>query len=632
MTAASWATGWYADEEPAALLGSENVSETASEHSSPTAGLWQRIKDHKVLQWSLAYLGAALAIAHGAELVGHAFHWPELANRLLLGTLIVGVPVVLALAWYHGHRSLRSVSFAEAMIISLLVVIGAGLLVVLVPSPGERTAMESTSVATTTGTVRGALPVSVTGPSIAVLPFLDMSPGHDQEYFSDGLAEELINQLSQLPGLRVIGRASSFTFKGKSEDPRAIGESLGVDNILEGSVRKAGERLRITTQLINPRDGTSLWSATYERSLGDIFAIQEDIARTVASTLRVSIGARDLRAGGTSNLEAYDAFLRGLSYGPDSVTNLERAVELDPHFTAAWMTLCQFSVGKAFTDAGHRAEWNEKAEAAENRVLALAPGSREAGFLEGQRAMRNGRFAQAEALLVASRQLPASLGSAGFLGYGDFLLAMGRARDALEVYRQVAALDPISVGPSIQLQSSLEILGQYEQAERESQRVSALLGGRAEPSGFQIRRAMDQRDNDAVKRLVGETLFSGFGAADVAEASLLDNPPAALARLHKIYADPHFDAQPLPLLILADWAAYFRDPAFSLELLRASHKPPRVDVGALWSLWLPIERDVRHLPAFKDFVRQLGLVDYWRTTGNWGDFCRPVGQNDFTCT
>jgi TolB-like protein/Flp pilus assembly protein TadD len=639
MTAASWATGWYADETHTALLGSGNVSETASEDTSgsSTAGLWQRIKDHKVLQWSLAYLGAALAIAHGAELLGHAFHWPELANRLLLGTLIVGVPVVLALAWYHGHRSLRSVSFAEAMIISLLVVIGAGLLVVLVPSSGERGSVESTSAANATSTARGALPVSLTGPSIAVLPFLDMSPGHDQEYFSDGLAEELINQLSQLPDLRVIGRASSFTFKGKNEDPRTIGESLGVNHILEGSVRKAGDRLRITTQLINPRDGTNLWSATYERSLGDIFAIQEDIARTVASTLRVPIGARDLRAGGTSNLEAYDAFLRALSEpSAEAIPSLQRAVELDPRFTAAWMNLVLSYGNNVFFDPSHRAEWEKKMLDATNKVLELAPGSPEANFIKGYQELSNGRFAEAETLFVAAQQLPASFGTVGYLGYGDFLMAMGRAKDALEVQRRAVALDPVSIGHSIGLQIDLEILSQYEEAEKESRRAQGLSAD--QPVGLlgpAILRAMGKRDKEAMKKLAPQLASLGFGLADInqAMAALLDDPSAALARLRQFNADPHFVRQTLPIVVLAQWAAYFGDPAFALEMLRgAPHKPPDVDAGFLYTLWRPVVRDVRRLPAFKDFVRELGLVDYWRTTGNWGDFCRPVGQNDFTCT
>src|SRR5215469_10078453 len=301
-------------------------AQIAAGHPVPPSSFWARIKQHKVLQWTLAYAAAAYTLLHATQMAAESFDWPHVVVRVAALVLVLGVPIVVLLAWYHGHRAQHRFSTAELSLLTVLLIIAGSILWAITRRTGDRAA---------TGATHAVLPAPLTGPSIAVLPFLDLSPGHDQEYFSDGLAEELINQLSQIPELRVIGRACSFTFRGKTEDPRAIGESLGVNHILEGSVRKAGERLRITTQLIDPRDGTNLWSATYDRSLGDIFAIQEDIARTVASTLRVSIGARDLREGGTSNLEAYDAFLRALSLSPaDSITSLERAVELDPHFTA----------------------------------------------------------------------------------------------------------------------------------------------------------------------------------------------------------------------------------------------------------------------------------------------------------
>jgi adenylate cyclase len=258
---------------------------------APSADLWQRVKEHKVLQWGLAYLGAALALAHGADLLGHTFHWPEALNRLLLGALIVGFPIALALAWYHGHRSLKTISTGEATIISILPVIGAGLLVLFVRPPAEST-QDATVVASRTSAVTSTAPAHPTpsaidsGPSIAVLPFVNMSSDREQEYFSDGLSEELLNELTNVPNLRVIGRTSSFAFKGKNEDLRTIGETLGVNHIL-----KSADSLRITAQLINPADGSHQWSGTYDRKLGDVFEIQEDIARTVASALRVSIEA-----------------------------------------------------------------------------------------------------------------------------------------------------------------------------------------------------------------------------------------------------------------------------------------------------------------------------------------------------
>jgi TolB-like protein len=224
------------------------------------------------------------------------------------------------MAWYHGHKGLKQITAGEMTVVSIMVVIGAGLLIVLVRPPVEIgqdstvVAARTTALTQTTSTHPTSVP-SDGDPSIAILPFVNMSSDREQEYFSDGLSEELLNELAQVPHLRVIGRTSSFAFKGKNEDLRTIGETLGVNHILEGSVRKSGDRLRITAQLINPVDGSHLWSGTYERMVGDVFEIQEDIARTVASALRMSIEATNLQEGGTHNLEAYDAFLRASSDG-----------------------------------------------------------------------------------------------------------------------------------------------------------------------------------------------------------------------------------------------------------------------------------------------------------------------------
>ena len=173
-----------------------------------------------------------------------------------------------------------------------------------------------------------------------------MSPGHDQDYFADGLTEELINQLAQIPVLRVAARTSSFVFKGKSEDLRSVGAKLGVSHVLEGSVRKSGDHVRITAQLIQCNDGFHLWSDRFDRHLTDIFAIQDDVSRAVANALGVTLGIGEvLRApGGTKNVQAYDEYLRARSLyqqmGPAEMKRAEEiyreALALDPDFALAW--------------------------------------------------------------------------------------------------------------------------------------------------------------------------------------------------------------------------------------------------------------------------------------------------------
>ena len=159
-----------------------------------------------------------------------------------------------------------------------------------------------------------AAPAAVAEVTLAVLPFANLSSDPEQEYFSDGLTEELLNQLAPVKSLRLTGRTSSFSFKGKNEDLRVIGKKLGVDNLLEGSVRKEGRNLRITTQLINSKDGSHLWSKTYDHELSGVFALQEEIAKDVTKALRIRLDVSDLprSKGGTTNVEAYDKYLRAM--------------------------------------------------------------------------------------------------------------------------------------------------------------------------------------------------------------------------------------------------------------------------------------------------------------------------------
>jgi TolB-like protein len=606
--------------------------------SGPASDPWERIKEHKVLQWGLAYLGAALALAHGGDLLGHTFHWPEALNRLLLGVLIVGFPVALALAWYHGHRSLKTISTGEATIISILLVIGAGILVLFVRPPSE-TAQDATAVPAHTAAVTNSAPIHPTsaagdsGPSIAVLPFVNMSSDREQEYFSDGLSEELLNELANVPNLRVIGRTSSFAFKGKNEDLRTIGETLGVNHILEGSVRKSADSLRITAQLINPVDGSHLWSGTYDRKLGDVFEIQEDIARTVASALRVSIEATNLSEGGTHNIEAYDEFLRASEASPlNAIPHLERAVQIDSQFTQAWAQLARAYRSARLFNPERDADWLKKAHSAEDRVLALAPNSTAAKILMARREMDAGKLLQAERLLESVHSLPTGITSGASVLYGYFLLAVGRSHDAHETLQAAQRADPVNGVTSALLQISLEMVGQFSEADEEYRRALAVVPDKSVIIGSAVVRAMALRDPVVLRKAVGGNTDPQSTDINHVMVALLGNAPAALAQLHRSSIDPNLPTEPVPLTVRAQWAAYFGDPDLSLQQLR---RIPRdsgdTRLSVMFSLWRPVERNMRRLPGFKDFVRELGLLDYWRTSGNWGEFCHPLGTKDFEC-
>ena len=178
-------------------------------------------------------------------------------------------------------------------------------------------------------------------PSIAVLPFENMSGDKENEYFSDGLAEEIVNALTRIPGLKVIARTSAFAFKGKHEDIRRIAEALSVNHVLEGSVRKAGSRIRVTAQLITAADGSHLWSERYDREMIDVFAIQDEIAQAIAGALQMKLAVKPGRARHTPKLPAYEALLKGrhhmLRYSVESLAQakdcFERAMALDPDYS-----------------------------------------------------------------------------------------------------------------------------------------------------------------------------------------------------------------------------------------------------------------------------------------------------------
>jgi len=230
--------------------------------------------------------------------------------------------------------------------IIILIIIAAGLLYWNIYSHQARK-IEQTSIESEQAPV--VVDVEEAPKTIAVLPFVDLSPDKDQEYFVDGLSEEILNSLCQIPDLTVIARTSSFSFKRSNKTIQEIADVLGVKNILEGSVRKAGNALRITAQLVKAIDGSHLWSKTYDRELKDIFAVQEDIATSVADELKVTLGVgKSLKQmGGTDNLEAYELYLvvQGLIGSPEylELDNIKYALEsisatlaLDPEFSNAW--------------------------------------------------------------------------------------------------------------------------------------------------------------------------------------------------------------------------------------------------------------------------------------------------------
>jgi TolB-like protein/Flp pilus assembly protein TadD len=287
--------------------------------------------------------------------------------------------------------------------------------------------------------------------SIAVMPFVDMSPGQDQGHFCDGIAEEVINALTQVNDLRVAARTSSFAFKGAVGDIRSIGQQLGVEAVLEGSLRKADTRVRVTVQLVSVADGYHIWSRQYDRELDDILAIQTDIARDIADAMELEVEDSEkqaLEVPRSSNAKAYDFYLRGREYFYKSkrqgikfaIGMFERAIDEDPSYGLAYAGLadCHSYLYMYF---GHAAENLDGAEAASRRAVDLNPALAEAHAARGLALNLRSRWAEAESEFERAIELNSNLFEAYYF-YGRTCFAQGKLEEARDMYRAACRVSP----------------------------------------------------------------------------------------------------------------------------------------------------------------------------------------------
>lgn len=471
--------------------------------------------------------------------------------------------------------------------------------------------------------------------TLAVLPFVNLSDDAKQEYFVDGLTEELLNSLASVPGLRVTGRTSSFYFKGKNDDMKSIGQKLGVENLLEGSVRKNGDQLRIVAQLIKAKDGFHLWSQTYDRPTTDVFKVQEEIARAVAQTLQISLGVGDLgrMPGMTRDVVAWQAFAEARSLvgtNPDinerREERLQFAVERDPDFLYAWLALASiYRTNSNYGEPGSPQvrQLIEKADAAMERAARASKDPRLTElFGEGVQFLRGDWKAMEEfesrriAALEELRLLPL-LGSSPTL-LDLYHMAEDKPAPAIESMEKARARDPLDQRIAVNLGLAYAIAGRLEEAIAEDRRGMAMAPNIA----ISISHLMTAKvhGDPAVLEAAWNTYVSTPGTDAFASRihALRNQPSEALAEIKR-----HGPVASL-------WAAFFGDYDLALERLKAEIAPDRRWLVG-FNIWRPVMAPVRRLPGFRDVVRELGLVDYWREYG-WGQHCKPVGEADFTCT
>lgn len=477
-------------------------------------------------------------------------------------------------------------------------------------------------------------PPRATASSVAVLPFRNLSSDPEQDYFADGVTTEIINAISGIPDLRVTGRMSSFQFKHRDEDTGRIAAALGVEHVLEGTVRRDADHLRISAQLTHAATGQTLWSRTYENGLDDIFRIQDQIARSVADALQVKlgIGYAARKPGMTRDVAAYDEYLRGralnLDWRPESfvraIVHLQRAVAIDPSFSVGWSALHAVYSNGALVVPERSGEWRSRAAESLARARALTPDAPhvllEAGIVEtraGNWLAAAGTFQRLQAAYEHH-----GLADQAWGPHGAFLLGVGRAREAIPALERARAEDPLAPALAGFLSEAYLANGDLAGALLEVNRGLELEGLDDSLRWMGLMIALTQDDRREIDKWL-PAVSANAAAARIFHpmGEFLDAPAGAEAAIRRIAAT----AAPGEKGLLLVWAAYFHAPELGLELL--ADEAPNLNHPGL--LWIPLLRDMRRLPAFKDIVRKLGMVDYWRAYG-WPDFCRPL-QDDFSC-
>jgi len=412
------------------------------------------LKRRNVYKVAAAYAVVAWLLVQVTTQVFPIFEIPNWALRLIVFAIVIGFPIALVIAWAfeltpEGLKRTEDADLAAAAQQPrrrawIFVVIIAGAMSLGLFFLGRITAPSQQSGAN-----------EVSSKSIAVLPFVNMSSDKEQEYFSDGLSEELLNQLAQIPQLRVIARTSSFSFKGKEVDVATIAKALNVANVLEGSVRKSANTLRITAQLVRTADSSHLWSQTYDREMSDVFRVQDEISRDVVAALKVKLlpSEQPMNLQHTTNSEAYEQVLIGKEARKHggyeafqrAVVAFQRAVDLDPNYANAYAGLAQaqaFSADFSGTPAERAAEI-KKAFANADKAIVLAPDLAAPYWVRGllrHRLSWDWKGAQADFKQAAAL----SPNDVETFNYSQALFFSGHQSEAFAMDRKATTLDPLS--------------------------------------------------------------------------------------------------------------------------------------------------------------------------------------------
>jgi TolB-like protein len=602
------------------------------------------LKRRNVYKVAVAYGVVGWLVMQVSATIVPALHLPDGITTAVVVLVLLGFPVALVIAWAfemtpEGMKRTEDVGPNEvipqwsrrkfAALIIVIAISAAALLAFQLLRPKAPAAASAAS-----------LPVPEK--SIAVLPFVNMSSDKENEYFVDGLTEEILNRLAQISALRVPGRTSSFAFKGKNTDLRQIGTELGVAHVLEGSVRKSEGRLRITSQLIRTADGFHLWSQTFDRKLDDVFAIQEEIARAIADALSTPLGLSEPvnPQRPTKDMGAYDKFLQARALlAQRTPENLRRAIELltaavdrDPGFANGWAALAQARALSSYY-LSDIADPLKAAEEAARKALALddSIAMAHSALADVLRDRRDWLAAERE----YARALKLSPGEAETHNqYAQMLLKVGRIDAALEHGLRACELEPLGwVPPSVVSLAHLSHgdLVQSRAFLDRSEKLSDRMRGFQ--SRMELIYALCRRDPDLARRALTLAQHATWGpdppgreiiaAMDQALADFQNSAtaPSDLRRTLREFG-------PSGRLPLSAVAAFVGQKEVALDAIAFEADLSVIDI--LGIIWTPVYQPLRSEPRFLEFLTKMKMPEYWRAAG-WSDFCRPKGDNDFEC-
>ena len=610
---------------------------------------FDELKRRNVVRVGLAYGLAGWVVLQVADLVLENIEAPPWVIQALMLFVLLGFIAAVVIAWAYeitpeGIKKESEVDRSQSIaghtskklgriIIGFLVLAVAVLLLERSMSPPETepgifsedaTMQASQAADNNFPAIEETLP---SDPSIAVLPFADMSPDQDQGYFSDGISEELLNLLVRVDGLKVASRTSSFTYKGSTQNLAEIADELKVDHVLEGSVRKANNRIRITAQLIDASTDRHIWSDTFDRELVDIFAVQDEIANAIVTALSAELGILQdtpvvSAAKATENLDAYELYLRarGLFLArqqlEESIALYERAVELDPGFTRAWEGLAAvYSVVESW---GHRGrDWDSLAIKAAERALELDPALSTPWAVIGQIALNNEDYISSMANMDRAIQLDTGIAT-NYLWRGISYSTLGFHTESIEDLKRCLEIDPAYANCKRHLALDYMIVNKNELALPLIQEV-AEYGFAVFDFQSQTLQRLISLDHRLAAKLI---LLSSFNFD-------LTFPYTAVLDAMEFPERDHSRG----LEKLLNWIETSgSDPALYSVLFvsfKAYHLTDLAKSQVRW-VWLEENTGFRTSEYFVSLINKLGISAYWREKG-FPPNCRPLGEEGFEC-